>query len=235
MRVRGLIGCLGLALLATGACAQEAAGPPVHEKPEGEVARAQFTRGIVDREPVDRVTVLPNDETTLYYFTELRRLAGHTVLHRWRYKGQVLAEVAFKVGGPRWRVYSRKTLLPSQLGRWEVEVVDRDSGWPLRVDYFEYVAAPASSPEASSPEVGESTGPAGGDAGGSGTASTTTPLPASSEVPAASPSAGAETGPDTGAATGAASSGDDTAGSASSGSGSAGATDPASGEAATVP
>ena len=51
-----------------------------------------------------------------------------------------MAEVRFRIGGPRWRVYSRKTLDPAQLGRWTVVVTD-GSGWPLHAETFDYVAA----------------------------------------------------------------------------------------------
>ncbi|RMG27703.1 MAG: DUF2914 domain-containing protein [Gammaproteobacteria bacterium] len=206
-----------LALLA--AVRPAAADPPgaVHRPPEGRVARATFTHGIRDREPIDRVVTLDNRARSLYYFTELRNLQGHTVVHRWRYHGQVLAEVPFHVGGPRWRVYSRKTLLPHQLGRWAVEVVDQDSGWPLRVDYFEYVAAPAG-------EAGAGDGAAG--PGGSTTASSTTASPASPARDAA-PGAGAAAGvpvPRSGSAAGAAGAASaDGTGDAAAGRGAAGA------------
>ena len=110
------------------------------EKPEGWVERAQFTHGIENREPVDDIVLLENNETEIYYFTDLRKLTGRTVTHRWEYEGRVMAEIPFKVGGPRWRVYSKKTLLPSQLGKWTVVVVD-ESGWPLHATVFRYVEA----------------------------------------------------------------------------------------------
>lgn len=118
----------------------------VAEKPEGRVERAQFTHAIENREPVDLVTILPNDETEIHFFTDLRQLEGRTVTHRWEYQGKVMAEVPFEVGGPRWRVYSSKTLLPSQLGKWTVVVVDQ-SGWPLHAEMFEYRQAPEPMPE----------------------------------------------------------------------------------------
>ncbi len=105
------------------------------------VARAQFTNGIQDREPVDRVeSVVRSDGQTnqqLYYFTDLRNLKGETVTHRWEHQGQQVAEVSFKVGGNRWRVFSRKSLPPDMTGEWQV-VVSASDGEPLQTASFVY-------------------------------------------------------------------------------------------------
>ncbi len=90
------------------------------------VARAQFTSGISDREPVDRLDPIPGHSAEVTFFTELRNLDGRTVRHRWMHGGEAHAEVAFRVGGPRWRVWSSKQLLPDWHGEWTVEVVDED-------------------------------------------------------------------------------------------------------------
>jgi|GEM_PF-2306008 len=92
----------------------------------GEVARATFAEAIEAREPVGKVARVPPAAETVYYFTELRDLSGHTVTHRWLYQGEVKGEVAFDVGGPRWRVYSSKDFLPDWTGEWTVEVVTGD-------------------------------------------------------------------------------------------------------------
>ncbi len=90
----------------------------------GTVRRANFTSNIIEHEPVDNLLSLSNTETTVYFFTELRGFSGQTVTHRWHYKDEVLADVAFDVGGQRWRVWSKKTLLPSWLGDIHVDVLD---------------------------------------------------------------------------------------------------------------
>ena len=104
---------------------------------DASVTRAQFTTGISDREPIDSLVKVKNSITSLYYFTELHNLQGRTVSHRWEHDGRVISEVSFLVEGPRWRVFSKKTLDPDMLGKWTVFVID-ESGWPIYASIFEY-------------------------------------------------------------------------------------------------
>ncbi|MCF6283505.1 MAG: DUF2914 domain-containing protein [Candidatus Polarisedimenticolaceae bacterium] len=108
----------------------------------GLVKRAQFTSGIQDREPVDQIERLltnPSDsETTqqLYFFTEVAKLEGHIIYHRWQLDGEVMAEIPFEVGSNwRWRVFSSKKILSSMRGEWQVSVVD-DLGNVLHSETF---------------------------------------------------------------------------------------------------
>jgi hypothetical protein len=106
----------------------------------GFVARSVFTTDILEREPLDSVTTLGNDQGVIFFFTDLRNLAGRTVIHRWRWNGTVIADVPIEVGGPRWRAYSSKSLHPSWLGAWTVAVVDQ-TGEVLVEREFSYVQA----------------------------------------------------------------------------------------------
>jgi hypothetical protein len=106
----------------------------------GSVSRSAFTLAVVNREPRDHLTSLTNDQQHVYYFTELKGMSGQRVTHRWLYNGQTMAEVAFNVGAPRWRVWSSKTLLPSWTGTWSVAVIN-DLGQEIKRDSFEYVPA----------------------------------------------------------------------------------------------
>lgn len=107
---------------------EDAAALEQSEETTGHVARAQFTTGIRNREPVDRVIgVHPKshaDIDRLYYFTELKALTGRTVTHRWSLDGRAQAEVRFEVRGPNWRVYSSKNLTAAMAGQWQVDVED---------------------------------------------------------------------------------------------------------------
>lgn len=91
------------------------------------VARAQFTTAVEDREPTDRIDRLGVEHDRISFFTELRGLEGRTVTHRWVYDRSTEASVEFEVGGPRWRVWSTKQLIPDQTGEWTVLVSD-DTG-----------------------------------------------------------------------------------------------------------
>ena len=118
---------------------------PVDEGPEGHVARGTFATAIIEREPEDSVATLTNDQRTIYYFTELIDMTGQTILHRWEFNGQPMAEVTFEVGGPRWRVFSSKQLEAIWLGEWTASVIDAQ-GRILSTNTFSYVQAPAAEP-----------------------------------------------------------------------------------------
>lgn len=93
----------------------------------GEVSRAMFTIGVQDREPVIRVDSISSTAyNSISFFTELNDLSGHNVTHQWTYNDQVMFEKTFEVKGPRWRVWTSKTLVPSWTGSWTVNVLDDD-------------------------------------------------------------------------------------------------------------
>lgn len=106
------------------------------ESPNG-VARAIFTSKIIDHEPVDELNSVPATQSRIYFFSDLRGLEGQIISHRWEYRDKVMAEVKFQVGGPRWRVYSSKNLLPEWTGEWTVVVTDA-SGKPIKTSVFKY-------------------------------------------------------------------------------------------------
>lgn len=132
----------------------ESTGIPANAKPApalvaGEVARAQFTRNIKDLEPVDSISVLPNNITRLIYFTEIRGMTGQTITHRWEFNGKVRLEKKMEIGSVRWRAFSHKTLNPNQLGEWKASVIDANGG-TLSVNTFSYVKQPDAEPAADS-------------------------------------------------------------------------------------
>ncbi len=90
----------------------------------GSVVRSAFTNDIEDREPKDALKTATTSENTIYFFTELRDMSGQTAKHRWEHDGKVMAEVEFNVKGPRWRVWSSKTIQPGWEGDWKVSVIN---------------------------------------------------------------------------------------------------------------
>jgi len=102
------------------------------------VARAMFTTGIVDREPIDQVLVLSNKQAKIFFFTDLRHFDGQTVVHKWIYNDKVVSSKEFKVKGPRWRLFSRIDIKPLQLGKWTVIIQD-ESGRAVKASVFRLV------------------------------------------------------------------------------------------------
>lgn len=129
-----LISTILLALLPAFVLVAQAAD---EKEGQGNVARAIFTSQILDHEPVDELQSVPVTQGRIYFFSDLRGLEGQIISHRWEYQNKVMAEVKFQVGGPRWRVYSSKNLLPEWTGEWTVVVTDA-SGSPIKTSVFEY-------------------------------------------------------------------------------------------------
>ncbi len=115
-------------------------GAPAPARTPPRVARAAITSAVVDREPVDNLLTLSNEFDRVYFFTDLRHLEGHRVSHRWYYRDRLMSEVQFEIRGPRWRVWSSKSLDPSWVGEWRVAVVDQD-GTILATRQFVYTSA----------------------------------------------------------------------------------------------
>lgn len=129
----------------------------------GTVARAQFTNAIQDREPADNVTAVDTGANQIYYFTELRGMAGQTVTHRWEHDGKVVHEQKLDVGSDRWRTYSSKSLYPNQAGEWKASVIDA-GGATLSANTFNLTApaaTPATAPTGAAPGA-PATAPAAG-------------------------------------------------------------------------
>ena len=102
------------------------------------VSRAIFTTAIEEREPVDQVLILSNQHNTIYFFSDLQKLENQKIIHRWEYEGKVVSSKIFKVGGPRWRVYSKQKLPTNKTGTWRV-VITTEQGLPLKATIFKYV------------------------------------------------------------------------------------------------
>jgi hypothetical protein len=126
--------------LASPALAQDETTPGT-EPVSKYIKRAVFATGMTEREPDDQITELTTDILKVFFFTEIVDMEGRKVTHRWSYKGETQAELNFVVGGPRWRVYSSKNLLPGWTGTWMVEVVD-DAGTVLTTQSFAYKDIP---------------------------------------------------------------------------------------------
>ena len=104
----------------------------------GEVARAMFTIGVDNREPIIMVDSIDSSSyDSISFFTELKELSGHNITHQWTFNDEVMFVKTFEVKGPRWRVWTSKTLIPSWTGSWTVNVLD-DDRTVLASQSFEY-------------------------------------------------------------------------------------------------
>jgi len=102
------------------------------------VSRSAFTLEIKNKEPVSELKTITNDAGSVYFFTELLGLSGHTITHRWEYNNRTLAEVSFEIGADRWRTWSNKSILPGWTGIWTVSVLD-EGGNVIEQSEFNYV------------------------------------------------------------------------------------------------
>ncbi|MFQ5676664.1 MAG: DUF2914 domain-containing protein [bacterium] len=116
------------------------------------VAKSAFTTNIVDREPVNDLDSVFADVSKVYFFTDIRGMAGNRLTHRWLQAGKTRAEISFNIKGDRWRVYSSKTLTKEWPGEWKVEVVD-SNGTVLYVDSFVYVPGQQKTTASADPRV----------------------------------------------------------------------------------
>ena len=101
----------------------------------GKISRAQFATKMDQREPVDDVVFVDDTATEIFFFSEVLYMTGHKIVHRWEHEGREVSRVSFDIGGPRWRVFSRKSLDEEVKGKWTVLVTDED-GWPLTSKVF---------------------------------------------------------------------------------------------------
>jgi len=93
------------------------------------VQKGVICTGVVDRvcEGVD--TAFPADVGKVFAHTHIVGMdAGGSIIHRWIFKGQTMAEVTLSIGGLDWRTWSSKNIDPLWTGDWKVEVVDRSDG-----------------------------------------------------------------------------------------------------------
>ena len=113
-----------------------------------------------DREPVDKLNNGKSDADHIYFFTELRDMEGQTAVHRWEHDGKVVSEVKFNVRGPRWRVWSSKTFMPSAKGEWKVSVLN-GAGEVIAEDVMDYTGPAAAEKPAAEEKPAATEQPAG--------------------------------------------------------------------------
>lgn len=99
-----------------------------------EIARALFTTGVREYEPMNELNELnelKRPREILFFFTELLGMANRQLEHRWYYENEPVGVELIQPKSSRWRVASR-VLLEDRLGMWAVEVVDENDEVLLR-------------------------------------------------------------------------------------------------------
>jgi len=128
---------------APAAAAPAAASDAAKPAAKGQVQKATFTTGVENHEAKDSIDSLTNDQTRIFFYAVLVNLQGQEVTFRWSYNDVTQAEVKQTPSSMRYRTNTSKTLDPSKLGTWKVEVVDA-GGDVLTSKTFEYKKADAS-------------------------------------------------------------------------------------------
>jgi len=106
-----------------------------------EINRAIFALEVINKEPSQVFTALPQPVDHVFFFSEVSGLAGHTIRHRWLYDNKVYNEVSFNIGADHWRVWSSKRMDSSRSGTWVAQIVD-DYDNILATQSFQYLSSP---------------------------------------------------------------------------------------------
>lgn len=92
-----------------------------------QVFRAQLSRRILHREPVDNIDHMALKQGVgerIYFFVQLHNLEGQKITVHWLYQNKEVAKVGLQVGQQIWRTNASKLLTKTRLGAWRVELRD---------------------------------------------------------------------------------------------------------------
>ena len=94
------------------------------------ITRAGFTSSVDEREPAGFVRNLTDAEGVRYFYTEISAAKRPlTIIHYWFADGQLLVVEELQVeASERWRTWSSKDSTHTGASRWEVLVVEKESG-----------------------------------------------------------------------------------------------------------
>jgi hypothetical protein len=86
-------------------------------------ATAQVCTAVKDRAPYGVAESFSASVGELYCFSQVTNVTGK-VLHVWFLADKELFRIELPVKAARWRTWSAKKVMPSQIGAWRVEVQD---------------------------------------------------------------------------------------------------------------
>jgi hypothetical protein len=91
------------------------------------VTNKQIAKKVENREPIEPGTKFSKNIGKLYCFTEVKTDKYPTsIVHLWLYNNNIMAEIPLSVNSNRWRTFSSKKILPTQTGKWKVEIYTND-------------------------------------------------------------------------------------------------------------
>ena len=106
-----------------------AAGLQAQETPGNlmEVSQAAICAEIVNRNPVGIGVRFPASVGKLYCFSRISNIEAVTrIRHVWYFNNTERARVDLAVSPPSWRTYSSKRIMPGEIGRWRIDILDNE-------------------------------------------------------------------------------------------------------------
>ncbi len=98
-----------------------------------QVARAQLTHAIRNREPVDETNHIQLEQdagntnaTNIYFFAELHDFADQQVTVNWYFEDELVSETKLQITGNNWRTYANKLLNQESIGSWRAVLTDQE-------------------------------------------------------------------------------------------------------------
>lgn len=92
-----------------------------------EVSKSAICTEIVNRSPADGGVRFPSTVEKLYCFSRISNIEAATqIQHVWYFNNIERARVELPVSPPSWRTYSSKRIMPEEIGRWRVDILDNE-------------------------------------------------------------------------------------------------------------
>ena len=107
----------------------EQAAPPKQASAEAVkpvVARALFTAGVRNYEPINALTELKQQRKMLFFYTELLGMTNRQLQHRWYFYDREVSVIPIVPQELRWRVVSQ-VQLEDRYGPWAAELVNEEN------------------------------------------------------------------------------------------------------------
>ena len=95
---------------------------------ELKMGKSAICLDVKDRMSVGEASEFPSSIKKVYCYTVIEGATAPTqITHVWQYKGKKVREITLPVKYIKWRTWSVKNILPSQVGPWAVDIVDTAS------------------------------------------------------------------------------------------------------------